>query len=274
VDYFRKYQSYKGYRQIFKCGEVTEYTGLAMLNLAGNESYKGESRNEELALVILSGKCKISVNDSTFDDLGSRKDVFSGRATTVYVPINSSYTVTEIQGTNTEIAVVSVLAEKEFKPFVVKPEDVVVAHRGILNWQRDVHDILTDNADGRVDRIVLGETFSCPGQWSSYPSHKHDTYNPPVEAKLDEVYLFKVNPAEGFGVQVMYNDDLSLREAYIIKDGDAVGLPVGYHPVVSAPGYSVYYLWVMGGKHGRTLIPHDDPKMAWMQKIPAMLKNM
>ena len=34
----------------------------------------------------------------------------------------------------------------------------------INNWQRDVNDIITSKYEGKVDRIVLGETYSMPGQ--------------------------------------------------------------------------------------------------------------
>ncbi|MDR3593162.1 MAG: 5-deoxy-glucuronate isomerase [Negativicutes bacterium] len=270
---FRYAKPGKGYQQIFKAGEEMKHTGLALLNLEGKQGYAGASGDEELALVILSGKCNIKVNDMTFENLGDRKDVFSGKATTVYVPIKSSYAVEEATGGKTELAVLSVPAKTRFQPFVVKPEEVAVFHRGMLNWQRDVHDLLTDNADGRVERIVLGETFSYSGQWSSYPSHKHDTYNPPMENDMEEIYLFKVNPTEGFGIQVIYNDDLSTREAYMIKDGDAVGIPSGYHPVASAPGAEVYYLWVMAGNYGRKLTPNDDPKLKWLTKLGPVLKG-
>ena len=40
-----------------------------------------------------------------------------------------------------------------------------------------------------------------------------------------------MNPGQGFGIQVMYSDDMSLRESYIIKNGDSVAIKNGYHPV-------------------------------------------
>jgi 5-deoxy-glucuronate isomerase len=70
----------------------------------------------------------------------------------------------------------------------------------------------------------------------------------------------------------MYDDELSLREAYLLKDGDAAFLPRGYHPVAAAPGFQLYYLWVMGGSRGRVLTPRDDPKLTWMQNLGPMLR--
>ena len=272
MEYFYGHDEFKGYKQIVKIGKDLEFCGLGLINLQKGEVYEAQTENEEAVLVILSGKCNIKVNDMEYKDLGDRKDVFSGKPTAVYVPINSTYSVEESQDFSVEVAVVSSKAEKQFKPFLVKPEDVVNNHRGILNWQREVNDIIVDNADGKVHRIVVGETISYPGQWSSYPSHKHDEYNPPVEAKMEEVYHFRIKPQEGFGIQVMYNDDLSLRKAYILKDKDTVIIPEGYHPVAAAPGFQVYYLWVMAGNHGRKLVPKDDPNLLWLNNISPMLK--
>ena len=272
MDYFYPSKDVKGYAQVVKVGKELEYCGFGLLKLEAGEIYESKTCDEEAVLVIMSGKCHVSVSGEEFTDLGGRKDVFSGNPTSVYIPIESSYKVEEAQGLPLEVAVVSAKAEKKFEPFVVRPEEVVCNHRGILNYQRDVRDIVVDNAGGKVHRIVVGETISCPGQWSSYPSHKHDDYNPPYEAKMEEVYHFKIKPEGGFGVQVMYNDDLSLRKAYMLKDGDTVIIPEGYHPVVAAPGFQVYYLWVMAGDYGRKLTPKDDPKLLWLNNVGPMLK--
>jgi 5-deoxy-glucuronate isomerase len=64
-------------------------------------------------------------------------------------------------------------------------------------------------------------------------------------------------------VQVRYEADGD--QTVIVKDGDASGIKTGYHPVVAAPGYSLYYLWVMAGQ-GREMIPYFDPKHARVQE--------
>ncbi|WP_410677549.1 5-deoxy-glucuronate isomerase [Citrobacter braakii] len=261
---FKRNDNCNGFREIFTPGKETAYTGLSLLTISCSEKHSGNSQGNELAIVILSGKCHITVDDINYSNLGSRRDVFSGKATTVYVPINSTYTITESQNGKLEAAILIVPAEIKKKSFVIKPEEVVVNQRGNLIWQREVHNILTDNVEGKVHRIIVGETFSHPGHWSSYPPHKHDTQNLPYETKMDEIYLFKVNPGEGFGIQILYSEDWEVREAVIVKDGDAVTIPGGYHPVAAAPGYQVYYLWVMAGEYGRELNPKDDPKFKWL----------
>ena len=45
----------------------------------------------------------------------------------------------------------------------------------------------------------------------------------------------------------------------MVRDGEVAVITTGYHPVVGAPGYELYYLWVMAGE-GRVMRPHFDPR--------------
>jgi 5-deoxy-glucuronate isomerase len=51
---------------------------------------------------------------------------------------------------------------------------------------------------------------------------------------------------------------------FAVGDLDAVAIPAGYHPVVAAPGYDLYYLWCLAGE-GRELRWTPDPAHAWVQ---------
>ncbi|MDR3590796.1 MAG: 5-deoxy-glucuronate isomerase [Negativicutes bacterium] len=262
----------KGFQEVVKLGTVTKYAAMSLVNLGAREDYSGDTANEELVLVILSGKCNITVGQQRFTDLGERKDVFSGKATAVYVPIHSAFRIEEAGGQTAEIAILAAYAERKFAPFVVRPGDIVSQQRGTLNFRRDIHDVVIEKYEGLVDRIIVGETIAYPGNWTSFPSHKHDTFNPPEETDMEEIYHYRVKPTEGFGVQIVYTDDLSTREAYMIKDGDTVAIPKGYHPMAAAPGHQLYYLWVMAGPHGRAMMPRDDPKTAWLSNLPPLFK--
>ena len=76
------------------------------------------------------------------------------------------------------------------------------------------------------------------------------------------MYFFRFEPDSGFGVQLLYDD--TDERALIVRDGDVVAIPSGYHPVVAAPGYALYYLWVMAGE-GREMAPFFDPVHSWVQ---------
>ena len=53
------------------------------------------------------------------------------------------------------------------------------------------------------------------GNWSGYPSHRHDVSNPPAELDMEETYFYlfdKVGadagtPNEGFGFQSVYTPE-------------------------------------------------------------------
>jgi 5-deoxy-glucuronate isomerase len=145
-------------------------------------------------------------------------------------------------------------------PRIIRPADQDIAERGEGNWGRTVRTIL--GPQHAAGRLLVGETINPAGNWSSYPPHKHDTHEPPREVKLEEVYYFDFDPPEGFGVQIRY--DGSSEECFTVRRGDAAAIKAGYHPVVAAPGYQLYYLWLMAGE-GRQMIPYLDPRHAWVQ---------
>jgi 5-deoxy-glucuronate isomerase len=121
------------------------------------------------------------------------------------------------------------------------------------------------------EHFIIGETVNPPGNWSSWPPHKHDINDYPNEIDMEEVYYFKVNPPTGFGVQRIYDVDFS--EIYVVEDGDTVLIKRGYHPVAAAPGHQVYYLWILGGEE-RILLPNDDPKFKWQKHLEPLIREI
>jgi 5-deoxy-glucuronate isomerase len=49
------------------------------------------------------------------------------------------------------------------------------------------------------------------------------------------------------------------------RDSDLVLVPEGYHPVVSARGYTTYYLNFLAGS-AQSLANSDDPDYAWVKE--------
>lgn len=254
----------KGYQELIGEGfNELDYLALGQLTLKEGESYEGSTEGFETVLVILSGKISVSCEGNKWSGLGGRRNVFEGKATSVYLPCQTSYQVKA--DTDARVAVCKAKAEKKFKPFVVKPDEVIVNHRGKENWKREVHDIIPDSLKNSVHRIILGETFNEAGHWSSYPPHKHDVDNPPEEVSLEEIYLYQVNPEQGFGVQMHYTEDGSIDDAFIVRQGDSFAINKGYHPVAAAGGYKLYYLWFLAGDSERKLSPKDDDQHKWLK---------
>jgi 5-deoxy-glucuronate isomerase len=90
----------------------------------------------------------------------------------------------------------------------------------------------------QAGRIMAGVTFSAPGNWTSWPPHEH-------AALAEEAYLYIDMPAPAFGLQLVYTDKTAPELAVVVREGDVVLMPRGYHPNVAAPGGSINFLWMM-----------------------------
>jgi 5-deoxy-glucuronate isomerase len=231
------------------------HIALDILTLAaGASQVVSAPPREEAVTVLLAGGVEFNGTPA------HRDSVFDTRASAVYLP--PSTTVTVDATTDTELALVSTLGcdlvPSSDDIVLVSPADVVTHDRGRPGWQRAVHDIVADNVAAR--RLIVGETFNEPGQWSSFPPHKHDGAD--GEPALEEVYYFRFDAPEGFGFQGLYEADGSER-AVFLRHGTIVGIPRGYHPVCAAPGYRLYYLWALVGEP-RRLAMHEDPAHTWL----------
>jgi 5-deoxy-glucuronate isomerase len=242
--------------------QQTELISLSVADPMTDETLEVASA-EETAVVVLAGTVDVTADSRALGRAGGRSDVFDGPGHTVYAPPGVTLRLTATGGP-ASLAIASAPLDGASAPAdarVITPADQRIAEVGEGNWRRTVRTIL--GPGDRAGRLLLGETINPPGNWSSYPPHKHDTHEPPREVKLEEVYLFKADPPGGFGVQLRYGP--GAEYCGTVRDGDAVAIRSGYHPVVAAPGYRLYYLWVMAGE-GREMIPYLDPAHAWVQQ--------
>lgn len=240
-----------------------EYLQFELLRLSAGATWEGDTAGFEAVLVILGGRCDFEASGQRWEGVGERDDVFAGKATALYLPAGSRPSV-RAGDVGVRIAICKAVAEPGSEPRLISPGDVKSRIVGAHNWRREVQDIV--GADVPARRLLVGETYNEPGAWSSYPPHKHDVASLPDEAKLEEIYYFRVDPPEGFGIQRIYTGDAGMDEVYAIRDGDTVVIPRGYHPVAAAPGYRVYYLWMLAGPE-RVMRPRDDPAHTWVHTL-------
>jgi 5-deoxy-glucuronate isomerase len=234
---------------------------IDMLRLAAGDTKSYREADKEYALVILGGKCTVKGEDFAFENAGKRKNVFDGAATCVYVPANKPFSITATE--EVQICVCKSPSDKEFKPAIVNPEDVIIKNLGKPGWEREAHFILDERVDSNM--LYIGEAFVKGGQWASYPPHKHDDDNMPKEAETEEIYYYEFKNPAGFGIQKVYTMEGDIDETYTVKTGDFVEIPRGYHPFHAAPGYDNYYLWIMAGKD-RGFYMTTDEEHVWLNK--------
>tara|TARA_B100001964_G_scaffold233649_1_gene291221 strand:- start:90 stop:977 length:888 start_codon:yes stop_codon:yes gene_type:complete len=230
--------------------------------------------NNELAFVNLTGRYRVESSRGQWTGIGGRNTVFESAAHALYLPRNTEFTVTAEQPG--EFAVAWVPATQDHDPWLIQPEQVASGIRGGDNVSRQINDLLPPESP--VEKLVLVEVYTPSGNWSSYPPHKHDRHiedqhGKLIEADLEEVYFYKIDRPEGYAYQRIYTDHNSpihqagnpIDALIRAEDNTAVLVPEGYHPVVSAPGYTTYYLNVLAGS-AQSLANQDDPQFTWVKE--------
>jgi 5-deoxy-glucuronate isomerase len=238
------------------------------LDLAGGESYSATMpADREALLVVLSGKAKIVVNDLEFASVGGRVNVFAGLPHSVYVPRGSSYTITALS--KLELAMPSAPSTLDTTAYEIKPEQVNTGTWGKLNFTRHFREILVAPNGLPASSLIVGETITPSGNWSTYPAHKHEVAQG-SEIFHEEIYYFRVSSPDGFGLCRHYSPERGYNTTHTVKDDSFIALPHGYHTYAAAPGTQSYYLWFLAGD-GRAQGVSFDPDTAWVQKATALL---
>lgn len=197
---------------------------------SGDAPIEFETEGRETGFVCLNGGGKVTTAGKTF--------VFE-RYDALYVPRDSQVTV-ESDGAF-DLAELSAPVENQYPLHFVKFEDIrkdPALHftAGAPPTERDLNILIGKNVE--AGRIMAGVTFSTDGNWTSWPPHEHQNM-------LEEAYLYIDMPAPSWGVQFVYTDFAEPEIAQVVREGDVVLMPQGYHPNVSAPGGSINFLWMM-----------------------------
>ena len=243
-----------------------EYLNMSAVRLNKGQTFGDNTRDHENAIVILGGVCNIKTSDGEFKNVGRRPNVFSGMPYALYLSRNKDFEI-EALTDGLEFASCWVPTDQDFPTQLVTPDMSKIEIRGGDNVTRQINGILPPGFN--CHRIVCVEVYTPSGNWSSYPPHKHDEHIEDengnlLEADLEEIYFYKLDKPEGYAHQRVYNDDRSIDGLMMAENHDAVLVPEGYHPVVSAPGYTTYYLNFLAGS-AQSLANTDDPAYTWVK---------
>ncbi|PIG97438.1 5-deoxy-glucuronate isomerase [Deinococcus sp. UR1] len=244
-----------------------ELLDFAKLNLTAGQSVSGESGDREHLLVALSGRARVQVGDHTFESVGGRASVFAGLPHSVYIPRGHTWTVTAF--TDFQGALPSAPSDLDTAPYEIRPEQVNTGQWGTLNYARQFREILVAPNGLPASRLIVGETLTPSGHWSTYPPHRHEE-NAGSEKFHEEMYYFRVSSPEGWGLTRHYSPERGYDDTHTVRDDTLLAIPHGYHTYVSAPGYAGYYLWFLAGD-GRAQGVKLDPDVGWVQKTVGML---
>jgi 5-deoxy-glucuronate isomerase len=240
-----------GLTPITRLDEAEDDTGiaLAVLKLAAGERREAETERET-AWLLMSGEVEATVDNQTVRF--ARTSLFDESASCIHVSAGTRVAFQPIG--DVEFTVYETANTERFAPRVFHPEDVPNEHRGrgqvddaCYRFVRTIFD--RTNSDPKAE-LVLGEVVTMPGRWSSYPPHHHPQ---------PEIYHYRFTDPRGFGHAELGEEVLKVRQYDTVKIFD------GYdHPQVAAPGYGMYYAWVI--RHlpdNPYTVPDFTPEHRW-----------
>jgi 5-deoxy-glucuronate isomerase len=206
---------------------------LAYARIALNSSKSAESfatGNRETGLICISGQAAVTVDGT---------DVPLGKYDAIYIPRDSSVTTTT--KTSVDIAEFSADVDNRYPLQIVRSAEIakdpgLKFSTGGPGCTRHLQLLLAKNIE--AGRLIAGITKADPGNWTSWPPHEH-------AALLEEMYVYFDMPDPAYGIQLVYNNGESPEFVTVVRDGDAVLIPNGYHPNVSVPGHRICFLWAM-----------------------------
>jgi 5-deoxy-glucuronate isomerase len=197
---------------------------------AGEAAIEFENGTHETGLVCLNGAGRVTTGGQTFA---------MDRYDALYVPRDSKIAVASDGAF--DLAEISAPVEKQYPlQFVafqeIRKDPALHFTAGKQPSERDLNILFGKNIE--AGRIMAGVTFSSEGNWTSWPPHEHANL-------LEEAYLYIDMPAPQFGIQMVYTDGETPELVQVVREGDVVLMPRGFHPNVAAPGGQINFLWMM-----------------------------
>jgi 5-deoxy-glucuronate isomerase len=235
------------------------YAGFGLYRLAPGETASEVTGDREVILVLVEGKANLTAAGKDWGEMGDRMNVFEKTPPhALYVPNGQEWSA--VATTDCVLAVCSAPGQGTYPAQRLGPDGIELTPRGKGQNTRFINNIAMEGREV-CDSLLVTEVFTPNGNWSSYPSHRHDVDNYPEITYLEETYYHRLNPSQGFGIQRVYTEDGSLDETMAVKDGDVVLVPKGHHPCGAPYGYEMYYLNVMAGPLRKwRFIPDPDHK--------------
>ena len=220
-----------GLSAITRRGEPLD-TGIdfGILKLAAGERLELRS-DLESAYLLMDGH--ISFQLGTESRTVKRSSLFEQDPTALHLAAGTEASLECISAC--ELAVCQTENQAAFAPTIFDSSNMLESeHRGQGLLDDTAYRIVRtifDKRNREEANLVLGEVVNFPGRWSSYPPHHHPQ---------PEIYHYRFTEEQGYGHGELGDDVLKIRQFDTLKI-----LAEKDHSQVAAPGYGMYYLWVI-----------------------------
>lgn len=248
-----------GYNSITTIDEKEKNTMMdfGILKMKENQ-VEIDSESKERTYLLIEGEAKLEWDDNTVKI--KRNSCFDDNPWVLHLPVNIEVKITALKD-DTEFAVTKTLNETVFDSRLYTPDECASEQRGKGTMKETSTRIVRtvfDYSNADYSNLVIGEVIDYPGKWSSYPPHHHPQ---------PEIYYYRFNPQQGYGFCQLGEDVVMVKHNDTVKVVDELS-----HPQTTAPGYAMYYLWVIRHIDGNPYItPTFEPEHFWVTKEDAKI---
>ena len=235
------------------------YLDFSVVQLGAGTRYDRDAARREMALVPIEGAGTVRVGNDHIDL--ARNGVFDQLPHVLYIPPGRPISVAA--GHRFVFTIGGAPAEGGLPLRLFEPSEMRVELRGGGASYRQICHILA--APLPAERLILYEGYAPRGTWSGWAPHCHDGYA--GSPYLEEVYYFRLQPAEGFVLHRNWREDSDFDETLVCENGDTALVPQGFHSTVACPGTNMYFLNYLAGEpvgDERAQGPYFHPDHTWI----------
>ena len=190
----------------------------------------------------------------------SRANCFDMNPWVLHLPAGAAVTLTGV-AEDSEVLYMATPNATPFAPRLYEPAECHSEDRGKGTLGETATRIVRtvfNHANAPYANLVVGEVVDPPGRWSSYPPHHH---------RQPEIYHYRFLPENGFGLCELGDDACKLHQngTTLIDSGMT-------HSQTTAPGYAMWYLWVIRHLDGDPYVdPTFVPEHLWVNSPDAKI---
>lgn len=219
--------------------------------LAAGQKIQILEQEKETAVMLLAGKVVFAF-EGRLENAG-RRSVFRDKPYCLHCCRGKEISVTAVE--DSRVLIQQTKNSGTFDTVFYTPEMCTLQEFGKEQWEGAAHrQVLTvfDYENAPYSNMVMGEVFHKPGCWSSYPPHYHPQ---------PELYYYEFDKPQGFGV------GFDGEQCFKVGDQGCLAItPMHPHQKAAAPGYRMYYVWLIRHLEGdpwrKTRIV--DPEHEWL----------